>query len=430
MRLPNYLFSLFVVLLIFTSLANAQWAVVSSTNTGSSGKIYAAQNNLFLYGTWNKFHFYRSTDGGNTWADSASSFPYDVYALFNYNGEIFAVTTTLASGIYRFYVSGDGGTSWTEKSNIPSITGNGAILGMTSDGNNLFAVSNRKSYYTSQDNGLSWKETLMNTNATGSLTAFAAVGNLHVGVFLATGALVSPDAGQTWTVKNPSVALTNVVSSKGNIYGISNGAGVYKFDTGTQSWISVSTGLPGAASFQFAKQLLVYGDALFYYAVGFLDSKPAIYSSVDGGNTWTQISNDGLSTVSGSGSNSVLAATSSNLFFYDFKSSTSVASVYKLANPVSEVEESTVPHEFQLAQNFPNPFNPTTTIRYSVSGNSMVTLAVYNVLGRKVQTLVNEVQQSGRYEVSFDATKLSSGVYFYTLKAGNLVQTKRMLLLK
>lgn len=89
-----------------------------------------------------------------------------------------------------------------------------------------------------------------------------------------------------------------------------------------------------------------------------------------------------------------------------------------------------IPHWVVLEQNYPNPFNPTTEIGYQISEVSHVTLRVYNVLGQEVATLVNEVKQPGRYEVTFDGTGLSSGVYFYRLQAGEFVDTKKLLLLK
>jgi hypothetical protein len=87
---------------------------------------------------------------------------------------------------------------------------------------------------------------------------------------------------------------------------------------------------------------------------------------------------------------------------------------------------------FSLDQNYPNPFNPSTTIRYQISKSSIVTLKIYDVLGREVTTLVNEKQQAGKYSVQLSATghRLSSGVYFYQLKAGSFISTKKMILLK
>jgi hypothetical protein len=86
--------------------------------------------------------------------------------------------------------------------------------------------------------------------------------------------------------------------------------------------------------------------------------------------------------------------------------------------------------EFSLSQNYPNPFNPTTIISWQLAVGSFVTLKVYDVLGREVKILVNEFQETGTHSINFDATKLASGIYFYQLKAGNFVSTKKMILLK
>lgn len=88
------------------------------------------------------------------------------------------------------------------------------------------------------------------------------------------------------------------------------------------------------------------------------------------------------------------------------------------------------PDNFLLSQNFPNPFNPSTSIRYQVSGNSQVILKVYDVLGNEVATLVNEEKPAGNYEVEFDASRLTSGIYFYQLKSGSYLETKKMVMMK
>jgi hypothetical protein len=88
------------------------------------------------------------------------------------------------------------------------------------------------------------------------------------------------------------------------------------------------------------------------------------------------------------------------------------------------------PSSFSLSQNYPNPFNPTTAINYQLAFNSYVTLKVYDVLGNEVASLVNEQKPAGEYKIDFDASGLGSGFYFYVLKAGNFVQSRKMLLLK
>jgi hypothetical protein len=89
-----------------------------------------------------------------------------------------------------------------------------------------------------------------------------------------------------------------------------------------------------------------------------------------------------------------------------------------------------VPSVYALEQNYPNPFNPSTLIRYSIPQDGMVNLAVYSLLGEKIATLVNEVQKAGRHEISFDASLLASGIYFYRIEAGSFTSVKKMLLLK
>lgn len=100
-------------------------------------------------------------------------------------------------------------------------------------------------------------------------------------------------------------------------------------------------------------------------------------------------------------------------------------------NIVTDVEEDVAaPKDFVLYQNYPNPFNPTTEIRYRISEVTVVTLKVYDMIGREVAALVNEEKQPGIYTVQFDGSHLSSGTYFYTITAGNFQTTKKMLILK
>jgi hypothetical protein len=87
-------------------------------------------------------------------------------------------------------------------------------------------------------------------------------------------------------------------------------------------------------------------------------------------------------------------------------------------------------NSFSLAQNYPNPFNPTTKIEYSIPKTGMVSIKIYNILGREVITLVNEEKPSGHYTINFNAGNFPSGIYFYTLKVGSFTETKKLVLLK
>jgi photosystem II stability/assembly factor-like uncharacterized protein len=89
-----------------------------------------------------------------------------------------------------------------------------------------------------------------------------------------------------------------------------------------------------------------------------------------------------------------------------------------------------IPREFSLAQNYPNPFNPVTTIKFNISKESDVKITVFDILGKEVQTLVNESVKAGEYKVSFDSGRFASGVYFYRLEAGDFIDTKKMVVIK
>jgi hypothetical protein len=102
-----------------------------------------------------------------------------------------------------------------------------------------------------------------------------------------------------------------------------------------------------------------------------------------------------------------------------------------LGNPTGVLnEDGSVPTVYSLNQNYPNPFNPFTTISFSIPNEEFVTLKVFNSLGEVVADLVSETKPSGSYSVSFDASILTSGVYFYKISAGNFVCAKKMILIK
>ncbi len=110
------------------------------------------------------------------------------------------------------------------------------------------------------------------------------------------------------------------------------------------------------------------------------------------------------------------------MFVDDFKANASGRAV--------GVDDEQLPMEFNLAQNYPNPFNPTTNIKLVLPEAVDVNLAVYNLTGQKVATLKNENMKAGYHTINFDASRLSSGVYFYKVEAGSFKSVKKMTLLK
>jgi plastocyanin len=99
-------------------------------------------------------------------------------------------------------------------------------------------------------------------------------------------------------------------------------------------------------------------------------------------------------------------------------------------NPAGVGDEEMLADQFELEQNYPNPFNPSTRINYSVPSASFVRLKAYDILGNEVAILVNEEKPAGEYQLEFDASELTGGVYFYQLTSNSFVETKKMILMK
>jgi hypothetical protein len=106
------------------------------------------------------------------------------------------------------------------------------------------------------------------------------------------------------------------------------------------------------------------------------------------------------------------------------------AVLWGIATGVSEQQEDQLPTSYTLFEAYPNPFNPSTTIRYALPQDSRVSLAVFNMLGQPIVELVDEHQPAGYYDVRFDGTELTSGVYFSRLQANDFVATRRLVLMK
>ena len=114
---------------------------------------------------------------------------------------------------------------------------------------------------------------------------------------------------------------------------------------------------------------------------------------------------------------------------YDPKRMTEI--ITNLLNPIGVEEEvSSTPLSFRLSQNYPNPFNPVTTISYVLPSTSKVLLVIYNLLGEEIARLVDGIQPKGLHRITWDASGVSSGIYFYRIHAGEFIQTRKMLLLR
>ena len=104
-------------------------------------------------------------------------------------------------------------------------------------------------------------------------------------------------------------------------------------------------------------------------------------------------------------------------------------SQYDVSIGITKIETE-IPKEYFVGNNYPNPFNPTTRIKYGIPKEGNVKLVIYDMLGRELKTIINETQKPGVYEATFDASSFPSGVYFYRIITNDFIQTRRMVLLK
>ncbi len=293
----------------------------------------------------------------------------------------------------------------------------------------------------------------------GTVTTFATTGIISpVGVAVAESdtiyvancggnsiAKVSPDGNSSVWVTSSLLQCPNglTIDDDGNLYTCNfNNGNIIKITPGKQ--VSILATLPGGRCGH-----LTYFEGVLY-AVARCAFK--IYKVTLNGDTTLIAGSGGRGNDDGKGNvatfnhpNGIRAKrVGDNIFLY-VNDATSLSGncttvplnpvvIRKITIPDSVVNvienEVSVPEDFKLYQNYPNPFNPTTIIKYSIPQSSNVALKIYDVLGRVLVDLVNEVEPEGSYEVEFDGKDLANGTYFYQLITGNTIETKKMVLLK
>jgi photosystem II stability/assembly factor-like uncharacterized protein len=249
---------------------------------------------------------------------------------------------------------------------------------------------------------------------------------IYAGGASGQGLFKSTDGGSTWQLTTLPVGGSGVNGlgidpmNTSIIYAGLGNIGFYRSTDAGTSWAEATTGMPQNTAVGFVEVNQITRQV---FAAVLLDSV-ALFKSTDQAVTWTRMGGlDAAAVVSAlttSPDQSHLYVGINNL------------GVYRINILVSDVpdDRTSLPVKATLLQSYPNPFNPTTTIKYDLPTDSPVSLKVYDVLGREVLTLVEGVERSGSHEVVLNASDLSSGVYFYRLKAGDFTNTRRLLLLK
>jgi len=416
-RIKEKMKNLFViaVLMIFLSISgSAQWSLLK-VNNYDSGNSFATAGNYLFYGTYNNAignaEIYRSTNNGTNWILTSTGIPQHtkVHSFAVCGTNIFAGTN---DGVF---VSTDSGMVWTATNLVNDIT----IL--VASGTNIIAASSLQDAFLSTNNGSTWNDILDSIN----------IGGHGYGVFslvasddnvLAGGSdciFISTNYGINWTNtvgipcppgSSPNRIIIRCLAIDGiNIYAATQGD-IFRSNDNGVSWIALNT------PFGIPNNMISVKSNLF------AATDYGIWFSTDNGAGWIDA---GLENYSING----LIIFGTNLF----AGGTNMLTIWRrpLSDMITSVVQQTMTeHSFKLSQNYPNPFNPSTTIRYALPTRTRVTLTVYNTFGQQVAQLMNEVKEPGTYTVKFDGSNLASGVYFYRLRAGDYVFTKKLLLMK
>jgi len=427
----RFLLLLLVIMpLISVIEVKAQWQQVNLDSNGTVGA-----DVLNLTGSGSKVFaeikgpsIFVSTNYGSTWnaaADSGLGSGYIQQLTITGTG-LYAVTD---SGIF---LSSNNGTNWS------SI--NGGVMdtvypfSLIQSGSNLVVSTEKNGIYYSSNNGASWE------NVSGfdpQLDPLLSVIGSHIFSESANGMYLSSDNGKNWIQLNDFSSngegyYVGIVSSDSTLFAVSEpvplisdplvsspGYLCRSTDNGKTWYPVTTTGVPLVYFFSPIYSLVTYGSDIF------LVFDNVVFASSDDGNNWNDIS-DGLP--------------SSEITAFFVNDSSIFAGIYgsgiwrlPLSDIITAVKQPTLPSSpksFVLWQNYPNPFNPSTIIGYDIPNLSHVTMNVYDVLGRKVETLVDNEKLPGHYQVTFNASRLPSGVYFYRLTAGSFVQTKKLIVIK
>jgi photosystem II stability/assembly factor-like uncharacterized protein len=233
--------------------------------------------------------------------------------------------------------------------------------------------------------------------------------------------LKTTDAGQTWVNKVGS--FTSPFETAGAIYFSDANTGIYSTNAArivrttdggeTYNLVYSQTGGGAVWGLSFPTPLIGYG----------CTNVGTVVKTVNGGLNWIEQSTpltENLYEISFPSTNTgYICAWSGKIL-----KTTNGGATY-----INNLSTGT-PDKYKLCQNYPNPFNPSTNIRYQLKNNSFISLKIFDALGREIETLVNEKQSQGTYEVTWNASQYQSGIYFYKLETQNYKETKRMLMIK
>ena len=380
-----------------------QWEEVSGFGAGEIVYTMAYSGSTMYAGTWGG-KIYMSTNNGLSWTVINSGMNVGfIYSLQVSGGFIFAATE---QGVFKY-----NGSTWT----VTSLVGMD-VHALASYNGTIYAGTWGLGVYMSVDFGTTW--TPINNGLGYILLVQSLVVNTSGEIFVGTaggGLFKSSDNGANFTKLSCGYDLIWAlgVTSSNTLFVGSYGDGLYRSTNGGSTFEKASLNVP------FIYSIVVDANNNIYVS----SWASGVYMSNDNGTTWTSMG------LSGIGVSTLMVSNSSEEVFVGTKEGKIFMS--KIEGNVTSVDgEESAPTAFELNQNYPNPFNPSTTIKFAVPEAGNYSLRVYDILGQEVVTLVNGQLNAGTHKVSFEASRLASGMYIYKLTGSNVNLTKKMILMK
>ncbi len=456
MTIKNSLILLFTALALSPVRAPSQnWEFVGGVSAAigpyASISVYGPNSLIAAGGTNGNPYIARSTNGGANFTDlGKTGFLLELYCVWAVNSDtIYAGDGGNAGGTggnAHVYRTTNGGASWSVLFSTGGNSGfiNGIVFSRTHPLVGI-ALSDPPSgtgnfwLQKTTDGGATWTLQHPSTGVSGLIgnqnsVVITDINHYGFGTGQLSGAGVSyviytSDGGSTWQTRQvaPAPYCSAFAMSSDWTTGIAAGSNSLPLIARTTDGCASFANVIGDTSMSVNPvSKWVYGTQQVYIGT-FLGANGVISQSSDGGLTWSIMSSSGSAGVKHL--DLVYDSLSTLLHAYAICSD---QSILQLVTNIIGIDPTgtNVPAKYSLQQNYPNPFNPSTNIKYALPKSSYVTLKIYDMLGRVVKTVVNSYQNTGSYIDHVDVSGLASGIYFYTIMAGDFTETKKMVLIK
>lgn len=404
MKMFKIIFFSILILFLFPSYFCAQW---QKMNSDIAFNVIAVNENSIYGGGYGQVFY--SSDYGENWITFDLNSPNTLVTSIIKTDSYIIVGADSVDGIF---ISIDNGESWSVSNH--GLT-NKHVSALEIYGSNLFVGTIGGGIFRSNDNGNQW--TPINNGLEDKNVYAIAVNNSNIFAGTSSGIYISKNSGTNWNITNSEIDETergvcSFAVNGSNIFAGTYQGNIFLSTNNGNSWNNIGYTNP------YVFSLLVNGSNTL---AGTLHG---IYLLTAIDNSWNEI-NEGWNYPPQINSLEIcgpyiLAVGNNELWRRP------------LSEIITSINESAIikPSQFCLNQNYPNPFNPTTSIEYSLANSGFTRLIIYDLLGKELKLLVNEMQTSGKHTITFNASDLSSGIYLYRLSTGNNQVTKKMIIMK